>query len=288
MDIVKYLRFLPIKRFREPPPRVAVLRLSGAIGSFGPLRQGLTLAGLEATIARAFEIPRLNAVALAVNSPGGSPVQSELIAGRIRALAKEKDLPVFAFCEDVAASGGYWLALAGDKIFASENSIVGSIGVISAGFGFPALIERVGIERRVHTSGTRKSILDPFKAEDPDDVARLESLQREIHDSFISWVRERRGEALKSEAAVLFSGEFWSGRRAAELGLVDGIGDLRSELRSRFGDKVELIPVKQQKRWWRRPFGGAALAEALPSTRDWAAGLLAAAEERALWGRYGL
>ena len=288
MDIVKVLRFLPIKRFREPPPRVAVLRLAGAIGSLGPLRQGLTLAGLEDTIARAFALPRLSAVALAVNSPGGSPVQSELIAGRIRALAEEKQVQVLTFCEDVAASGGYWLALAGDEIYASENSIVGSIGVVSAGFGFPALIERFGIERRVHTSGRRKAMLDPFKAEDPDEVARLEALQREIHDSFIAWVRERRGDALKDEADILFSGEFWTGRKAKALGLVDGIGELRDQLRRRFGDKVQLISVKQPKRWWRRPFGGALAGGLAPSGQDMAAGLLAAAEERALWSRYGL
>lgn len=288
MDIIKFLRFLPIKRFRDPPPRVAVLRLSGVIGSLGPLRQGLTLAGLETTIARAFEQPRLSAVALAVNSPGGSPVQSELIANRIRALAKEKNLPVYAFCEDVAASGGYWLALAGDEIFVSESSIIGSIGVISAGFGFTGLIERFGVERRVHTSGTRKSMLDPFQAEDPEDVARLESLQKEIHDSFIDWVRERRGDALKGEADRLFSGEFWTGKRAKDLGLVDGIGELRSHMRSRFGDKVQLIPVKQQKRWWRRPFGGAFNPASLPAAQNLTAGLLAAAEERALWSRYGL
>jgi signal peptide peptidase SppA len=290
MDIAKYLRFLPIKRFRSPPPRVAVLRLSGAIGSLGPLRQGLTLAGLEDTIARAFALPRLSAVALAVNSPGGSPVQSELIARRIRDLAGEKDLPVIAFCEDVAASGGYWLALAGDEIYVSENSIIGSIGVISSSFGFTGLIERFGIERRVHTSGEYKSMLDPFQAEDPKDVERLVALQKEIHDSFKAWVGDRRGKRLTASPESLFSGEFWTGRRAEELGLVDGIGELRSHLRKRFGDQVQLLSVKQPKRWWRRTLGGAeaAFPGAGLTPRDWAAGLMAAVEERALWGRFGL
>jgi signal peptide peptidase SppA len=206
----------PLARLRGTPV-VAVVRLAGVIGSLGPWRGGLSLAGLAGTLERAFALGGIKAVALAINSPGGSPVQSSLIAARIRALASEKKLPVFAFAEDVAASGGYWLATAGDEIYADESSIVGSIGVISAGFGFPELLQRLGVERRVHTAGVRKSMLDPFRPESPEDVARLEALQGEIHDSFKAHVRERRGARLKADDDTLFSGEFWSGKRALPL-----------------------------------------------------------------------
>jgi serine protease SohB len=262
-------------------PIVAVVRLNGVIGPLGPWRGGLSLAGLASTLERAFSLRGIKAVALAVNSPGGSPVQSSLIAKRIRALAAEKKLPVFAFAEDVAASGGYWLATAGDEIFADDSSIVGSIGVISAGFGFQDLLRRAGVERRIHTAGARKSMLDPFQPENAEDVARLEALQREIHDSFKAQVRARRGARLKGDDATLFSGEFWTGRGALELGLVDGIGDLRSVMRARFGDKVRLRVVGAPTGWLRRRLG-------LSAPEEWPRGVLAAAEERALWARYGL
>jgi serine protease SohB len=266
-------------------PVVAVIGLSGVIGAVGPLRAGLTLSGLADQIERAFKLPRLKAVALAINSPGGSPVQSALIGQRIRDLAEENSVPVIAFTEDIAASGGYWLACAADEIYANENSIVGSIGVISAGFGFAELIQRFGVERRVHTSGDRKSLLDPFVAEDPKDVARLKALQKEIHESFKEQVRTRRGERLTGGDKLLFSGEFWTGRRALELGLVDGLGELRQVLRQRYGEKLRLKRVEGARPWWRRrlPFGGRE-----PAPREMAGGLLAAAEERALWARYGL
>jgi signal peptide peptidase SppA len=285
MDRYSLLGRLPIGRFKEPPPVVAVIRLAGVIGALGPLRIGLTLSSLAGQIERAFKLPRLKAVALAVNSPGGTPVQAALIGGRIRALAEEREIPVIAFAEDVAASGGYWLACAADEIYADENSVIGSIGVISSGFGFQELLQRVGIERRLHTAGERKSMLDPFTAEDPKDVARLKSLQKEIHESFKQQVRERRGERLKGSEKVLFSGEFWTGRKAVELGLIDGLGDLRGVLRQRYGEKLRLKRVDGARPWWRRrlPAGSA-----LPVPQDWAAGLLAAAEERALWTRYGL
>ncbi len=285
MNLSSLFSRLRIWPFREPPPVVAVIRLAGVIGALGPLRAGLTLSGLADQIERAFKLPRLKAVALAINSPGGSPVQSALIGQRIRDLAEEKEVPVIAFAEDVAASGGYWLACAADEVFANENSIIGSIGVISAGFGFSDLLQRAGIERRVHAAGDKKTLLDPFLEEDPKDVARLKALQKEIHESFKAQVRSRRGERLEGGDKVLFSGEFWTGRKALELGLVDGLGELRQVLRERYGEKLRLKRVDGARPWWRRrlPIGAD-----LPAPQDWAAGLIAAAEERALWARYGL
>ena len=277
---------LPIERFRNPPPIVAVLRLSGVIAASAlPLRSGtLNLAALAGSIERAFALKDAKAVALAINSPGGSPVQSALIQGRIRQLADEKKLPVIAFAEDVAASGGYWLALAADEIYADQNSIVGSIGVISSGFGFTDLIARLGIERRVHTQGERKTLLDPFRPERAEDVARLERLQKEMYDSFVALVRERRGAKLADpEANGLFTGDIFTGRRAAELGLIDGLGDLRSVLRGRFGDKVKLRVIGESRGWLRRRLG---FAPSQPA--EWLDGLLAALENRALWARFGL
>lgn len=294
MGLRKYLSFLPIKAFRERPPRVALIHLTGVIGGFGaPFRHGLTLAGLEKVIEKAFQLDDLQAVALAINSPGGSPVQSELIAKRIRDLAKEKDVKVLAFCEDVAASGGYWLAAAGDEIFVQESSIIGSIGVISAGFGFQGLIERFGVERRVYTSGEKKSTLDPFKAEKTEDVERLKALQIEIHENFKNWVRKRREGLLKSEDDVLFSGEFWAGRKAVELGLADGIGELRETARDRYGDKVKIVHMKPRRSWLKEKLSGGGEARMFSSSpsllpSNWAGELLAAVEERSLWNRFGL
>ncbi len=289
MDLRSLLARLPIARFKHPPPVVGVLRLSGIIGGLGPLRSGMTLAALDTVIERAFKLPRLEAVALAVNSPGGSAAQSDLICRRIRDLAEEKEVRVFAFCEDVAASGGYWLACAADEIYARETSIVGSIGVISAGFGFPELLQRLGIERRIHTAGDKKSMLDPFQAEKPKDVARLKGIQKDLHESFQALVRERRGDRLKGGDTALYSGEFWTGKKALELGLVDGIGELRQTLRARYGDKVVLKRLDAARPWWRRRFGLTGLGPPpRPEPRDWVAGLLAAVEERALWSRFGL
>lgn len=267
------------------PPVVAVLPLTGAIGGAGPLRSGLTLSGLAAQIERAFKVKRVAAVALAINSPGGSPVQSALIARRIRALAEENNVPVIAFAEDVAASGGYWLACAADEIYADENSLIGSIGVVSAGFGFQDLLANHGIERRVHTAGDKKAMLDPFRPEDPKDVTRLKAIQKDMHESFKDLVRTRRGERLKGSERTLFSGEFWTARRALELGLVDGLGDLRGELRARYGEQVRLRKITGRRPWWRR---GMRSEIATWGPRDWAGGLIAAVEERALWSRFGL
>jgi serine protease SohB len=275
----RVLDWLPIARVRGVPV-VAVLRLAGVIGPLGPWRSGLSLGGLARTLERGFSMGGLTAVALAINSPGGSAVQSSLIAKRIRDLATEKKLPVFAFAEDVAASGGYWLATAADEIFADESSIVGSIGVISASFGFTDLLRRAGIERRVYTAGPRKAMLDPFRPEDPTDVEHLKALQLDIHESFKAQVRARRGSRLKADETTLFSGEVWTGRRALELGLIDGLGDLRTVMRARYGDKVKLLPVGVERGLLRRlRIGG---------PQGWAEDLLAAAEERALWARYGL
>ncbi len=287
-NIGRLRALVPIKRFRDPPPTVAVLRLAGILGQLGPVRRGLTLAGLARFIEHAFRMRHLEAVALAINSPGGSPVQAALIARRIRALAEEKGVPVYAFAEDVAASGGYWLALAGDEIYAEENSIIGSIGVVSAGFGFPGLLKRIGIERRLHTAGERKAMLDPFLQERADDVERLKTIQRDIHESFERIVRERRGAKLAAPEKELFSGEFWTGRRALELGLIDGIGDMRTIMRERFGERVKLRLVGDGRRWWRGRFGFTAGWREPPDAGDWVAGALATVEERLLWGRFGL
>jgi len=269
-------------------PVVAVIRLHGVIGRLGPLRSGLTLAGLAGVIERAFKLKHVKAVAISVNSPGGSPVQSSLIFRRLRALAEEKDVPILAFAEDAAASGGYWLACAGDEIFADESSIVGSIGVISGGFGFPELLKRIGVERRIHTAGENKGMLDPFQPEKPEDVKRLESLQTDIHESFKDLVRSRRGKRLKGEEKEVFSGAFWTGKRALELGLIDGIGDLRTVLRDRFGDKVRLRVVQAKRGFLSRRLGFRGSHEGLPAPGSWASELLAAVEERFLWNRLGL
>lgn len=268
-------------------PTVAVLRLNGAIGSVGPLRRGMNVQRLATAIQRAFSVKGLKAVALSVNSPGGSPVQSALIYRRIRDLANEKNVPVLVFVEDVAASGGYWLACAGDEIFADANSIVGSIGVVSGGFGFVEAIGKLGIERRVYTAGERKGMLDPFRPENEDDIAHLKTIQKDMHDSFIDLVKRRRGKKLKGDR--LFTGEFWTGRKALELGLVDALGDLRTICRDRFGEKVRLVVIGERRSWFKRRFG---LAGERAPHESWGiglgAGLLAAVEERALWSRFGL
>jgi signal peptide peptidase SppA len=263
-------------------PVVPVVRLSGVIAAGGLLgSRGLSIESVAPLLARAFGLRGAKAVALAVNSPGGSPVQSALIAQRIRLLAVEKKLPVIAFVEDVAASGGYWLACAADEIIADTASIVGSIGVISSGFGFQDLIARFGVERRVHTSGENKSMLDPFRAEKPEDVERLKRLQAEIHDGFKDWVRQRRGTRLKGEDALLFSGEFWTAKRGLEMGLVDGLGELRAMLQARYGAKVHLPVIAARRRLLARIGLGGSLESVGPA-------MMAALEERAHWQRFGL
>lgn len=266
-------------------PVVPVIRLSGVIGGPSLRGMGLSLNGINGTLERAFKVRGAKAVALAVNCPGGSPVQSALIAGRIRTLAADKKLPVLAFIEDVGASGGYWLALAADELFAAATSIVGSIGVVHASFGFTDAIERLGIERRLHTAGIHKTLLDPFRPQDPEDVGRLMAIMTEIHADFKAQVRERRGGRLRGADGDLFEGQIWTGRKALELGLIDGLGDLHGTLKARFGDKVRLPQIGDGKSWWQRrlgvarpPLDGAALVS----------GALDGLAERALWGRYGL
>jgi len=289
MMFQNFLGRVPLRVWRSFAPQVAVVRLVGVIGPLVPWRSGLSLGGLAGVLERAFQMKPLAAVALMVNSPGGSASQSALIAGRIRQLATEKGVPVLAFVEDVAASGGYWIASAADEIFAVETSIVGSIGVIAAGFGFHELIKRLGIQRRLYTAGERKAMLDPFLVEDPGDIERLKSLQHEVHEVFKAAVRSRRASKLKAPEETLFSGEFWTGRRALELGLVDGIGDLRGTLRERFGEKVRLRLIGRERGWLRRRIGlGLPQAEPAGSHADWAAEILAAAEGRSIWARYGL
>ncbi len=263
-----------------------VVRLSGVIASLGLLgARGLSIESMAPLLRRAFNVRGAKAVALSINSPGGSPVQSALIAQRIRLLAAEKNLPVIAFVEDVAASGGYWLACAADEIVADAASIVGSIGVISSGFGFQDVLARFGIERRVHTSGERKSMLDPFQPERREDVERLKTLQAEIHDGFKDWVRRRRSGKLKGDEPNLFSGEFWTAKRGLELGLVDGLGELRATLQARYGAKVHLPLIIPKRSLLQRVGLGTRLGSRL---EDIGPATLAAIEERLHWQRFGL
>jgi serine protease SohB len=286
------VRWLVPRRFRADRPRVPVVRLSGVIGFSTPLRPGLTLAGIARSLDRAFAIRNAPAVALAINSPGGSPVQSHLIFRRIRELADENKRRVIAFVEDAAASGGYMIACAADEIIADPHSIVGSIGVVGGSFGFDKAIAKIGIERRLYTSGEHKATLDPFLPENPDDVARLKKLQREIHDSFIALVKSRRAGKLNGPENDLFSGEYWAGQRALELGLVDSIGDLRAVLRERFGDKVVTPLISAERGWLGRRVPGVGLGRGDLQQAGLAAGLaedlISALEARALWARYGL
>src|SRR6202167_5309183 len=230
--------FVPA-RFRRGTAIVPVVRLSGTIGAVTPLRPGMSLAGVARTLERAFATKNAKAVALVINSPGGSPVQSRQIYLRIRQLAAEKKLPVLVFVEDVAASGGYMIACAGDEIFCDPSSILGSIGVVGSSFGFQELIKKIGVERRLYTAGAHKAMLDPFQPENPDDVARVKALQSEIHAIFIELVKQSRGGRLKGADEVLFTGEYWAGDTSVSLGLADGIGDLRSTLRARYGEKMQ-------------------------------------------------
>jgi serine protease SohB len=284
------LRPLLPKRLRGDIPVVPVVRFSGAIGLSTPLRPGVTLAGVARPLERAFGMRRARAVALLINSPGGSPVQSHAIYRRIRQLAEEKGVPVIAFAEDVVASGGYMIACAADEIVCDPSSIVGSIGVVGGSFGFVHLMEKLGIERRLYTSGERKAMLDPFLPEKPDDVNRLKAVQRDIHEDFIALVKERRGARLVGPENDLFSGEFWTGRKAVELGIADSIGDLRSTLRQRFGDDVVTPLVSPARGWLGRvqPGVGATEWEGFLHRPNFAGEVISALEARALWARYGL
>ncbi len=274
---------------RDTAPVIPVIRLQGTImAQGGGLRQNLSLASSAGLIEKAFAFKDAPAVAISINSPGGSPVQSRLIYRRIRDLAEEKKKHVIVFVEDVAASGGYMIAVAGDEIVADPSSIVGSIGVVSASFGFQDLIRKIGVERRVHTAGRNKAVLDPFKPERDEDIEKLKALQLEVHQTFIDIVTERRGAKLADDPD-LFTGQFWTGKTGMALGLVDSLGDMRSFLKGRYGEKTKLRLITQPRGLFGRRLGmfgidqsGRALAA------EAAGGLVDAAEDRALWARYGL
>ena len=284
-----FLKRLVPKRLRKRELVIPVVRLQGAIMADGsPLRPALNLASISASLDKAFSMKDTPAVAIAVNSPGGSPVQSRLIYSRIRALAEEKGKRVHVFVEDVAASGGYMIALAGDEIVADPSSIVGSIGVVSGGFGFPELLRKIGVERRIYTAGENKAILDPFQPEKPGDIEHLKSLQLDIHATFIDMVKVRRGHRLSGDPEV-FSGLFWTGTRGLELGLIDGLGDMRGELRKRYGETVKLELVTATRGLLGRRIPGVGGSSAAVDIAGAAAGGLASVlEEKALWARYGL
>ncbi len=271
-------------RWRSDVPVVPVLRFSGVIGAAVPLRPGLSLASTAKMIERAFRTRNARGVAMIINSPGGSPAQSHLIFQRIRQLSAEKNIPVFAFIEDIGASGGYMLACSADEIVADTYSLVGSIGVVGGSFGFEKLIDKLGIERRLYTSGERKAMLDPFLPEKPEDVKRLKAIQKDIHERFIALVKERRGSKLNGADKTLFSGEFWTAANALDLGLIDNIGDLRSFLRARFGDKVRTPLISAERGFLARRLGFTKVE--LPA--GLADEAISALEERAIWSRYGL
>src|SRR6476660_2392806 len=286
--LIGSLAWMVPRRFRTDIPVVPVVRVTGVIGVVTPLRPGLLLSTIARSLERAFDVPRARAVALAINSPGGSPSQSHLIFRRIRQLAEEKGIPVLAFVEDVGASGGYMLACAADEIICNDFSIVGSIGVVGASFGFHELMEKVGIERRIYTSGDRKAMLDPFLPEKAEDVKRIKAIQKDIHDNFIALVKERRGPKLNGADKTLFSGEFWTADKAIELGLADRMGDLRSVLRERYGEKVHTPLISAERSLFGRRLPGVGLADAVVRQPGLADDLISALEIRALWGRYGL
>ncbi|HUR42705.1 MAG TPA: S49 family peptidase [Aestuariivirga sp.] len=273
-----FSRLIP-PRFRKSVPIIHHVRFHGTIGIGTPLKPAITAKDSDNVLERAFAKKGIAGVALSINSPGGSAVQSALIHARIRALADKHKIPVIAFCEDVAASGGYWLACAGDEIYADDSSIVGSIGVIAAGFGFVDAIEKLGIERRVHTSGDNKAILDPFQPEKKEDVKRLLALQAEVHDAFKSLVRARREGKLKGDEKELFSGAFWAGRQALEMGLIDGIGHLHDVLQRKFGGNVVVKTISPATGWGLKRLGFGT---------DIAGSVIEAMEARALWSRFGL
>lgn len=284
-----FLKKLLPKRFRKEKVVIPVVRLSGTITAGGSqFRSALNLGGVGQALDKAFSIKEAPAIAIVINSPGGSPVQSRMIYHRIRALAAEKEKKVLVFVEDVAASGGYMIALAGDEIIADPTSIVGSIGVVSGGFGFPELLKKIGVERRVYTAGSNKVILDPFQPEKEKDIEYLKGLQLEIHSVFIDMVRERRAGRLKTEEETVFSGLFWTGTRGLELGLIDGLGDMHDELKKRYGEKTTLELISAPRSLFGRRSASISLAGVDSIAAGLATGLAEAAEEKALWGRYGL
>ena len=288
--LIERIRPLLPRRLRGGAAVVPVVRLAGVIGFSTPLRPGLTISSVARSLERAFSVRKASAVALSINSPGGSAVQSHLIHQRIRQLAEEHERPVIAFVEDVAASGGYMIACAADEIVCDSSSIVGSIGVVGGTFGFNRLLERLGIERRLYTAGERKVTLDPFLPEKAEDVERLKAIQQDIHEGFIALVKGRRGAALAGPESALFTGEYWTGRKALELGLVDHIGDLRATLRKRYGDNVVTPLVSAERGLFGRRVPGIDASALAPAWNGvgFAEEVVSALEARALWARYGL
>ena len=252
--------------------------LNGVIGNAGKFKQGIDFSGQEETIEKAFSLKKAKVVAITINSPGGSPVQSHLIYKFIRAQAKKNKKKVIVFAEDVAASGGYLIACAGDEIYANSSSIIGSIGVIYSSFGFTELINKIGVERRVHTAGKNKSTLDPFLEEKSEDIERLKNIQLDLHKDFIQVVEESRGSKLNKSGIELFSGEFWSGSKAKELGLIDGLGNANEILKEKFGEDVIIKKFEKSKGWLSRKLSSSA------NQVDHFANVL---EERSIWQRYG-
>jgi len=263
---------------------IPTIRLSGVIGQSGFFKSGLTISSLNKLIDKLFSNKKSPAVALIINSPGGSPTQSSLIADKIISRAKEKNKKVIAFVEDVAASGGYWLACSADEIFIDQNSVIGSIGVISPGFGFVELIKKIGVDRRVYTSGKSKSFLDPFKPEKKEDIRRLKVIQEEIHENFISYVKKRRGSKIKhAKESEIFSGLFWVGQKAIDYGLVDGMGSIYQILRKKYGDNVKIKFIDQKKTFIQKKLTSQNNFSLIDTNL-----LIEQIEEKALWSRYGL
>lgn len=275
------LSFLPLDYFQNPPALVAVVPLNGAITPQARLGRGINLSLVQDSLEQAFSMKGVKAVALSINSPGGSPAQAGLIVQRIRDLSAEKNVPVFAFTEDVAASGGYMIALAADEIYAHPASIVGSIGVIYAGFGFVDALGKLGVERRLYTAGDKKALLDPFSPEREADVDRLKAIQKEVHAYFTDMVSERRGKKLKGTKKKLFSGDVWLGEEAVKLGLVDGVGELRSTMKERFGAKTRFKVIAKGGGWLKDKLG----LDARASLPDEGAEVL---NQRLFWSRFGL
>ena len=257
---------------------IAHIKLNGVIGNVGKFKQGIDFAGQEEIIEKAFSLKKAKAVAITINSPGGSPVQSHLIYKFIRAQAEKNKIKVIVFAEDVAASGGYLIACAGDEIYANSSSIIGSIGVIYSSFGFTELIKKIGVERRVHTAGKNKSSLDPFQEEKSEDIERLKNIQLDLHKDFINVVEESRGSKLKKDSIELFSGEFWAGSKSKELGLIDGLGNANEILKEKFGEDVVIKKFEKPKGWFSKKFSSSI------NQMDQLANIL---EERSIWQRYG-
>lgn len=290
MALLDILRPVLPKKFREKPVVIPTVRLSGPIMFSQNYKPTLSIATAAGPLKKAFSIKDAPAVAIVVNSPGGSPVQSNLIFKRIRALAEENDKKVIVAVEDVAASGGYMIAVAGDEIIADRSSIVGSIGVISAGFGFTGLIEKLGVDRRVYTAGKNKMILDPFQPEKKTDIQYLKNIQLEIHEMFVDLVKSRRGDLLAKDKEEIFSGRFWTGETGQALGLVDRIGDLRSYIKETYGEKAEIKVIGSGGGLFNRPKPNGVSADMNLETigAGFADEVISKAEERALWARYGL